>query len=268
MAPLKRIVLSATASLSGVIVFLLFVEAILAVTHFNTKSYIRFVPELGAGYVPHAYYRYTKEGFSEGHFNAHGFRDYDRTYAKPDRTFRILVLGDSYVEGLQVALAKTFPALLERRLNERSSPVKFEVLNLGQSGFGTADEHVRYIEIGVKYSPDIVILAFLTGNDFRNNSRILNREEIGFYFTFDMAGHLILDRSLIDDYEMTITIPKRIFQFLKYRSYLVSLISERLFLLRQELRERRLERRLANSEQDRDQQKLTELSDFNIYLPI
>ena len=73
----------------------------LVVLGINTKSNIRFLADKGTTYIPQAYYRHTKEGFSEGYFNAHGFRDYERTYQKPENTFRILIFGDSYVEGLQ-----------------------------------------------------------------------------------------------------------------------------------------------------------------------
>ncbi|MCA9423148.1 MAG: hypothetical protein KC592_19165, partial [Nitrospira sp.] len=70
----------------------------------------------------------------------------------------------SYVEALQVSLEDSFPALLEKKLNAGSSTKKVEVIALGQSGFGTADAYMRYVNFGVKYSPDLVILAFLTGN--------------------------------------------------------------------------------------------------------
>jgi hypothetical protein len=266
MSNLKIWALRFSASILGVFAFILLLEAILTVTHFNTKSYVRFVPGMGSVYIPHAYYRHTKEGFSEGYFNSHGFRDYERTYAKPKGTFRILVLGDSYTEGLQVALENTFPALLETKLNEDFSPMKFEVLNLGQSGFGTADAYIRYLNVGIQFSPDLIILAFLTGNDFHDNSRNLDRDEIRVYFTLDKAGNLVLDRSLIDGYERSLTLPKRIFQFVKYKSHLASLISERLYLLRYQLKERRFERRLASDKQDSDRQILPELSDLNIYL--
>ena len=139
MTQSRTAILKIFASFSGVIVFLFLMEAVLAIAHINTKSNVRFIPGMGSTYIPHAYYRHTKEGFSEGYFNAHGFRDYERSYTKPKGTFRILVLGDSYVEALQVALENSFPALLEKKLNENSTSTKFEVLNLGQSGFGTAD---------------------------------------------------------------------------------------------------------------------------------
>jgi len=190
----RRVAVRVCAIVISFGLFLSILEAVLTIAHVNTKSIDRFIPGLGSTYLPHAYYRHTKEGFSEGYINSHGFRDYERSYAKPGGTFRILVLGDSYVEALQVALENSFPALLEKKLNENSTSVKFEVLNLGQSGFGTADEYMRYLNFGVRYHPDLVVLAFLTGNDFRNNSKILNRQEVGFYFFLDKNGNLIFSR--------------------------------------------------------------------------
>jgi hypothetical protein len=248
--------------------FLLLLEAILAIVRINTKSDVRFVPGMEGTYIPHAYYRHTKEGFSEGYFNSHGFRDYERSYAKPPGSFRILVLGDSYVEALQVALENSFPALLEKKLNENSTSIKFEVLNLGQSGFGTADEYMRYLHFGISYRPDLVILAFLTGNDIRNNSKTLNRGQFGFYFSLDKNGNLVLDRSVIDDYEKSLTLPKRVFQLTKEHSYLASLISERLYLLRLQFQQQRFENLEAAEEHHKaEREALDELSDLNVYFP-
>jgi hypothetical protein len=187
-------------AVSALFVFLGALEAALAITKFNVPDTARFISGKGTTYIPHAYYRHTKEGFSEGHFNSHGFRDYERSYEKPEGVYRILVLGDSYIEALQVQLEDAFTAQLERMLNEQSSFMKFEVLSLGQSGFGTAEEYLRYINFGLLYDPDLVILAFTTGNDFRNNSKLLNRDYVGNYFVFDQEHRLVLDRSLIEGY--------------------------------------------------------------------
>ncbi|MBA3613608.1 MAG: hypothetical protein H0W49_11995 [Nitrospirales bacterium] len=45
------------------------------------------------------------------------------------------------------------------------------------------------------YSPDVFILAFLTGNDFRDNSKVLSRDVLAYYCVFDDNGHLVLDSS-------------------------------------------------------------------------
>jgi hypothetical protein len=242
-------------------------EAALAITKFNVPATSRYIPGKGVTYIPLAYYRHTKEGFSEGYFNSHGFRDYERTYEKPPGVFRILVLGDSCIEALQVQLEDSFTAQLEKVLNTQSSSKRFEVLALGQSGFGTADEYVRYLNFGVAYDPDLVVLAFLPGNDFRNNSKFLNREGLGFYYAFDYDHHIVLDQSLIDAYERSLTYPKRLFEELKTKSRLLSLITLRLYLFRRQIVESRMAE--AHEEKERAQSYkhngLDVFSDLNIY---
>jgi hypothetical protein len=258
---LKNLAINVGVLLLTLTLLVLLVEAGLAVARINGKSYTRFVPGKGVTFIPRAYYRYNKEGFSEGYFNSHGFRDYERAYEKPKGTFRILILGDSYVEALQVALADSFPALLENHLNRLPGDhPRFEVLAMGQSGAGTADAYMRYLDFGARYSPDLVINAFLTGNDFRNNSKFLNREAFGFYIVSDEHENLVLDSSVVDAYEKSLTLPKRLFVVLKEHSYLASLLSERSYLLRDQLREGRFD---ANPPAP----GLNEFDDLNVYLP-
>jgi lysophospholipase L1-like esterase len=101
--------------------------------------------------------------------NNKGFRD-DRNYAydKSPGTFRVLVLGDSHTAGFEVHQHEVFTHVLETSL--RHSGVKAEVLNTGISGFGTA-EHLAFLEQeGLRYRPDVVILAFF-GNDYSDSAR-------------------------------------------------------------------------------------------------
>ncbi len=98
--------------------------------------------------------------------NNDGFRDRDRARAKPAGTKRVVVLGDSITEALQVPLEETFAARLEQRLAARR-PV--EVLNLGVSALGPAQEYLVYRAYGARYAPDVVVLALFTANDFRNS---------------------------------------------------------------------------------------------------
>jgi hypothetical protein len=70
--------------------------------------------------------------------NAHGFRDLAREIQKPERVIRIALLGDSFVEAIQVPFNKTAGHLLEQKLNNiitapkklSTNPFKYEVLNL------------------------------------------------------------------------------------------------------------------------------------------
>jgi hypothetical protein len=250
----------------AVALLLVSLEIGLAFLQINAKSYGRFVDGKGTTYIPGAYYRFAKEGFSEGYINSHGFRDRERSYQKPANTYRILVLGDSQVEAFQVQLANSFPALLEKSLNEHSPSLRFEVLALGESGFGTADEYMRYLNFGVEYSPDLVLLVVTTANDIQDNSKFLSWGIPKFYFVFDENRNLILDRSSLDAYANDLTLPKRLFQSLKRRSYLASLISERLYLLRYELHKAEFEAHALETGRVGENRKLDEFSGLNIYL--
>jgi hypothetical protein len=101
--------------------------------------------------------------------NSEGWRDVERPVDKPAGTLRVLVLGDSFAEALQVPLEETFPRLLEGALNKESGS-RVEVLNTGTSGFGTAGELLLLKREGPRYRPDVIVLAFFPGNDVMNNS--------------------------------------------------------------------------------------------------
>jgi hypothetical protein len=266
MSKLRALCTSFGLVIFALVIVLGLLEALLAITKLNVPDFSLFIPGKGTTYIPHAYYRHTKEGFSEGRFNSHGFRDYERTYEKPPGVFRILVLGDSYIEAFQVQLEESFTAQLEKLLNAQSSSAKYEVLSLGQSGFGTAEEYLRYLNFGAAYSPDLVVLALTTGNDFRNNSKLLNGHNGGFYYAFDQDRNLVLDRSLVDAYESSQTYPRRLFQSLKSHSHLLTLVSERVYLLNRQLQEAHMSQvHAAKPSMDSGTSALGLFSDLNIY---
>ncbi len=111
--------------------------------------------------------------------NDRGLRDVEHAYDKPPDVFRILILGDSYVEGMRVPLDQTFGKRLEERLNQAGLPIKFEVVLAGVSAWGTDQELLWFRKEGVRYEPDLVLLGFFPGNDFMNNSEALEVANIG-----------------------------------------------------------------------------------------
>lgn len=91
--------------------------------------------------------------------NSKGLRDPERSYAKPDGVFRILMLGDSFVEGFQVGQDQTLPVQLQAVLSQQSS-APIEVINAGVSRYST-DNALLFLEgEGVRYEPDLVIYNF------------------------------------------------------------------------------------------------------------
>jgi lysophospholipase L1-like esterase len=113
--------------------------------------------------------------------NSQGLRDVERAgYDKPDGVFRVLLLGDSYVEGLRVPLAQTFGKTLEAALNEAApAGQRYEVINAGVSGWGTDQQLLWLRSEGLKYQTDLVLLSFFPGNDFQNISEALEVANMG-----------------------------------------------------------------------------------------
>ncbi len=93
--------------------------------------------------------------------NSHGFRDYEYPTDKPNNTFRIITLGDSYTFGQGVELNETYPKILERLLNERNDGLKYEVLNFGVGGYNVAEKVEVLSYKAIKFDPDLVIFQYL-----------------------------------------------------------------------------------------------------------
>jgi Flp pilus assembly protein TadD/lysophospholipase L1-like esterase len=98
--------------------------------------------------------------------NAHGLRDQERTLEKPPGIRRILLLGDSVVEGYKLRENETISRQLESRYSDRRT----EVLNFGVSAYCTRAEVELLRTKGLDFSPDVVVLLFVE-NDFDNFNR-------------------------------------------------------------------------------------------------
>ena len=110
--------------------------------------------------------------------NSKGLRDREYSYEKPEGVFRILVLGDSFADALEVPLEDSFQEVLETLLNERlSTPV--EVINGGHWGYGNDMELLFYRLEGYKYQPDLVLLAFQSTSDVLENHREMETRYMG-----------------------------------------------------------------------------------------
>jgi hypothetical protein len=129
----------------------------------------RHHPKLGWLPAPHAYGLYTHEGRSITVYNEHGFREGPIEPRKPGE-FRILCLGDSFVEGAQVNDDETFPRRLEAALSKRlpslgtSSIRSVRVFNAGRghsSLAATLELAASYREI---FDPDFVVILFRDGS--------------------------------------------------------------------------------------------------------
>lgn len=187
-----------SGNFAAVLFGLVVAELILRVAGVAYPAWDRPTPGLREWGIPHA------EGWAVGEariwvkLNAEGARDVDHETAKPEDTLRIVVVGDSFAAAFQVELEQAFWSVAERELAGCAAlgDRRVEVINISKNGYGTAEELLALRRFGFAYNPDWVVLAFLTGNDFRNNSRDLKRSARP-YFVYE-GGELVLDDSYED----------------------------------------------------------------------
>jgi len=102
--------------------------------------------------------------------NSAGMRDREHTVPKVNGMWRILILGDSFMEALQVPFDASFPSMLERELGKTTQrPV--EVVNASVSGWGTDDELMYLQKYGASWEPDLILIAITLHNDLKDNLR-------------------------------------------------------------------------------------------------
>jgi hypothetical protein len=137
---------------------------------YDTGAYIERDARLGHVHVRgYRGWRKTAEYATFIQINSLGLRDRHTAYEKPPSTFRILMLGDSYLEGVQVEQPQLVSERLEAMLNTTSA-TPIEVVNAGVAAYGTAQELMFFEGDGRRYQPDLVVLLFYVGNDVKNNS--------------------------------------------------------------------------------------------------
>lgn len=101
------------------------------------------------------------------HYNNLGFRGEDFPQAKTSGEIRVALLGDSIVEGRQMAEEHTMAAYLRNKLSALSDdPIR--VVNAGVSAFTTTTANLMLKRHVVPISPDVVIYVFFA-NDYADN---------------------------------------------------------------------------------------------------
>jgi hypothetical protein len=202
----KRFASNLFLLIMSVILTLVFAEVALRIAHIGYPSLggklaiFTWDPYTGVGLRPGASGWAHTEADVFVSINQGGMHDREHNLQKPPNTYRIAVLGDSFTEAFQVPVDKAFWSVLERKLDgcPALGGKKVETLNFGVSGFGTAQELEMLRHRAWQYSPDLVLLAFFTGNDIQNNNRILQQDPYRPYY-IEKDGKLALDNSFLSE---------------------------------------------------------------------
>jgi len=183
----KRLAADLALILAGIATAFLLAEVVVRATGLARVSLHTFDVNRGWGLKPGAAGWQREEGAGFVRVNSAGFRGPEWNVAKPPNTYRIAVVGDSFTEAPHVAYEQTFGAVAQRALSE--CPVlrgkRAQVMNFGIDGYGTAQELVTLRRHVWQYSPDLVVLAFFSGNDLRNNSVALEGDKCRPFYVYD-----------------------------------------------------------------------------------
>lgn len=138
-------------------------------------------PYFGVWHEPHSAFRHISPDYTLTYqANAHGMRDRERTLKAPGQK-RVVVLGDSFIEGWGVATENRLTDRLERMTGR-------EHLNFGTSGsFGPTQYLMLYTHLAKSFDHAALIISILPDNDFLDDDyeygRIMHADRIRPFFT-------------------------------------------------------------------------------------
>ncbi|MEK7254786.1 MAG: SGNH/GDSL hydrolase family protein [Bacteroidota bacterium] len=181
VAPLvKRILLRMISTLFGLIIGLFLAEICCRFFSFGLEAFAvkktdSFVSIGYSGYLQPAENQFVwyelKPNLNASfklnplHTNSRGLRDKEYALKKPPGTYRIAVIGDSFVFGDGVEIEETFHSIAEEKLNMLSDSINFEFLNFGLGGYDLLN-YLGVIENkALAYKPDLILIGFCGNND-------------------------------------------------------------------------------------------------------
>ncbi|MBN1687615.1 MAG: SGNH/GDSL hydrolase family protein [Candidatus Omnitrophica bacterium] len=104
---------------------------------------------------------HTSEYHTDVQTNSQGFRDREHSQIKPEGTYRILGLGDSFTFGFGVEGEETYLVQMEKKLNDMTDrKITYEIINMGIPGYSFLQESLLFKEKAIQYQPDMVMIGF------------------------------------------------------------------------------------------------------------
>ena len=223
----KRFAKNVIYSISIILLFILILEITLRITHlFGAKiAWTSPDPILGYTFNPGQEYWSKNENNHpvSGKINRFGWRDKEWALEKPKNTYRIAVLGDSFVEAIQVESEFTFLKITEEGFKKKFNH-NIELMNFGRSGYTQTEEFIILKNQVIQFTPDMVILFFFPGNDISDISKTTTSYLIRPFYSISENGELILDNSFTNTNEYKL---KKYINIFKQHSIILSFFSER-----------------------------------------
>ncbi|MDJ0557043.1 MAG: SGNH/GDSL hydrolase family protein [Microcoleaceae cyanobacterium MO_207.B10] len=177
----KKIQTFILLTFSWIIVPLFLVEILMIVLEpYLFKGLYQYDPDLGFRVRP----------YINGN-NQFGFNDRDYPLEKDPNKFRLLIVSDSF--NWAGGKDGNYTALLEKKFESYYRTQQVDVINVGYPGTHTGEQLPMLKKYGLQYNPDLVVLGFFAGNDFRDADPERKRIIVnGIYLDIDKEDELII----------------------------------------------------------------------------
>ena len=125
-------------------------------------DFCQYDPLLGYDGIPNIQENFQGTAVTQ---NSFGNRGPEVSAKKAEGVKRILIVGDSQAWGYRVNDSDTIASKLQQALDADIEPGRYEVLNLGASGYGPDQAFLKAISKGLEFEPDHVVLVYFHLND-------------------------------------------------------------------------------------------------------
>jgi len=142
---------------------ILFSEVFIRTAHISNFSSSEFYDDIGRGCRKNFNYLYFNEGFGIGKYNEYRYIGEAIPPEKQKNSFRVALMGDSFVESFQIFDRDYFGNIAENILGKEYPDIRFEFLNFGRSGFDIADVYAYQKLFVDKFNPDLIL--YIIEND-------------------------------------------------------------------------------------------------------
>jgi len=188
------------------------IEGVVRIAGFGSDQLLRDDSVLGVRFIE------SKRGLSQSTcyhanvtVNSQGWRTPEFAQMKSDDVFRVLVLGDSFMAGLQVNDDEIFSSILRQRLNEAGLRKKVEVITFGVPSWGTDQQYLALRQYGLKLNPDLVVVAFYAQNDVAETDLMLRLSTNTYPKPFfDLREERLIELPFVDSTPMPIRVGRRL----------------------------------------------------------
>ena len=137
---------------------------------------------------PNLRYVWNNEGLGIRKYNSFGYLGPSYKRERTEKSFRIALIGDSFIEGFQVFERNHLRSVLERNLQAKLPDTKIEVLNFGRSAFNVCKMYCYNKDFAESFNPDLTVFV------------IANEDYVEFSNDPVLPTCAIVDDSLFLDY--------------------------------------------------------------------